>query len=1560
MSVSVWIHAEWLANLPSTLPVTYMFHVQERAFWDQLYQMYRKLLNNRNLTEIRVQHESPDSHTLLCKFFLPYMQLCAAMAEADLDNLAHLSDSEKLAPEMVSSRHLSLLPTIMREWQTTYLWSFVGKEYHMNAGIPQNILVIKLLTTMRQFVTHLAKLSSILLTDPVLTTKLSTELQNCFSILNLASYHLNTRANAALNNGEENPLSEIKDLIDEISESTNYAIKTIKTCTAKQLPQLAHDRFLHIVEQLCATAHEITSVDISKADMYLGDLGPRSDVLFDFTPLLVLDCVFFDLTWALIMRGKMELRASSVFQFSKRLLGFHTKTTQIQPLAICEAARQYVGHWMAEAKLVEYLTSVESHPQLILRSESILGFLMVTNCWTHNMSKSIWSCLLQNPDPRICGALWDCFGRTLRYFDRKLLSETCRYLATALKPEHYRAETLVFLQTFVHQLTRQMVGGEYALDGSLENPLLPFRRLICDTAYGPQQGQDERLVHMVHQEASQILTHLTESNHCYPLRETIYSACIDDLQKRSYDSLGSVESVLAMLSTKIAVDDIERLVADMGLFETVSEELCLFVEEAKDRGGRTAPHGLEPRLQLCTRLATYRTSSNGSTEQVDRLLSHIIGESSCNAEACESAWPYLTRHLNEQASRIHRTLWEERRFQHTLLVDRAINGLIPQLPPHAFTTRYLEFVASAIDYERLSRPPVQHEDGKIIELPLIDALWRIVLSAPVGTVEHEGVTRLSQYYIEHSYIVNAPRSSVSATHTAVIQRCISLLQESATSLAIFKQSGGSRDEHQSEVTLRGDYSVQDVLRFTRTLWFMTQFVNRAKKVPTLLEHESTASSPATSSSDGTEGDFVEITYQTFGAGIVGKPKQVLRVGSQSTISDLCDRLRDRTGFRGLEIIVGGTKLALDTIMCKSVQTVINKGMLLVRNKEQQTTRTFTKLSGITAADRAVLTRLDDLYAFLDLGQKLSSSVYDFLMLYPPHDQVREMVSKADVDIDALFPPQNRIKALYSIWSLRTIHEHQATSNTVNEAFQVKTIGLLCRALTTGSMAPSPHGPVQDPKLVMDAVECLKTYLLDRTLTENVGEHIENGVTLLESLATLLELGLASQDEHPKLECLTIYRCMLEVALLDESRQLWETFKTLPRMRDLHRMLLVESEPEQRREAFANLIKNTCTQPSSPATITTIELANFYWTTLSPLIPEVSSQPLRSQELFGLLGNLLSNYSTSLMHEAALRDALSSWTTLLSQYQHVELPGEMRSDSFFHGLICVISLSITALKSFKKTIGGHSLLELLINKYLFPPIGEELESQPLRSRPLPVLDVESRKQACSLVTSLSDNIQSYLWLAERLNGLMELEATTPSRHGFVDRAHWIRSSVGFSGLTNLMNTCYMNSLLAQLFMNTDFRAFMLSVQPGEERTGNLLTETQKLFAQMQNSQDKAAQTRAFAYAIKPYDTEHIDVSIQMDVDEFYNLLFDRWESALPSADAKQQFRSFYGGQLVGQVKSKDCEHVSARVEPFFTIQCEVRGKKGLVESLKAYVEGDVMEGGGFNLLSLLESAADPCR
>lgn len=139
------------------------------------------------------------------------------------------------------------------------------------------------------------------------------------------------------------------------------------------------------------------------------------------------------------------------------------------------------------------------------------------------------------------------------------------------------------------------------------------------------------------------------------------------------------------------------------------------------------------------------------------------------------------------------------------------------------------------------------------------------------------------------------------------------------------------------------------------------------------------------------------------------------------------------------------------------------------------------------------------------------------------------------------------------------------------------------------------------------------------------------------------------------------------------------------------------------------------------------------------------------------------------------------------------------------------------------------------------------------------------------------------------------------------------------------------------------------------TQTLLKETKKVFGFLQESYHRFIDPEDFVSAIQQYDGTPIDIHNQMDVDEFYNLLFDRLEAQLLDGDAKKEFREFYGGQLVQQIKSKECNHISERLESFSAIQLDIKGKRCLEESLQTYIEGEVLEGGESQLFPVFDQS-----
>jgi ubiquitin C-terminal hydrolase len=167
---------------------------------------------------------------------------------------------------------------------------------------------------------------------------------------------------------------------------------------------------------------------------------------------------------------------------------------------------------------------------------------------------------------------------------------------------------------------------------------------------------------------------------------------------------------------------------------------------------------------------------------------------------------------------------------------------------------------------------------------------------------------------------------------------------------------------------------------------------------------------------------------------------------------------------------------------------------------------------------------------------------------------------------------------------------------------------------------------------------------------------------------------------------------------------------------------------------------------------------------------------------------------------------------------------------------------------------------------------------------------------------------------------------------------------------------MNSLLQQLFLIPEFRKSILGIEVrGENKSESVLYQLQMLFAFLQESSKKFYDTTDFCATIKDYEGKQINTSVQMDCNEFSNMLFDRLESLLKPTPQEKLLQRIFGGSLVNQLVSyhssdmltvqicKECPHGSETVEPFFTISVEVSHKKNIYESLDLFVQGEMLVG-----------------
>lgn len=173
---------------------------------------------------------------------------------------------------------------------------------------------------------------------------------------------------------------------------------------------------------------------------------------------------------------------------------------------------------------------------------------------------------------------------------------------------------------------------------------------------------------------------------------------------------------------------------------------------------------------------------------------------------------------------------------------------------------------------------------------------------------------------------------------------------------------------------------------------------------------------------------------------------------------------------------------------------------------------------------------------------------------------------------------------------------------------------------------------------------------------------------------------------------------------------------------------------------------------------------------------------------------------------------------------------------------------------------------------------------------------------------------------------------------------------YVGLKNLGCTCYLNSTIQCFFMIPRFRRQILRLTSGPSGADepSLLYELQSLFAHLEGSAKPYYNPRPFTRAMKTWDGESIDVSVQQDASEFLTSFFQQIESEMNGMDNgiaggdglgdENILNTFFGGEFSNELVAEG-DRYSERFEPFHFISVPVRDRKNLKESLDGWVEGE---------------------
>ncbi|EEC01240.1 ubiquitin carboxyl-terminal hydrolase, putative [Ixodes scapularis] len=186
-------------------------------------------------------------------------------------------------------------------------------------------------------------------------------------------------------------------------------------------------------------------------------------------------------------------------------------------------------------------------------------------------------------------------------------------------------------------------------------------------------------------------------------------------------------------------------------------------------------------------------------------------------------------------------------------------------------------------------------------------------------------------------------------------------------------------------------------------------------------------------------------------------------------------------------------------------------------------------------------------------------------------------------------------------------------------------------------------------------------------------------------------------------------------------------------------------------------------------------------------------------------------------------------------------------------------------------------------------------------------------------------------------ILEVWVSADAPHG----VSWdSKKHTGYVGLKNQGATCYMNSLLQTLFFTNQLRKAVYQMPTeSDDSSKSVALALQRVFYELQFS-DKPVGTKKLT---KSFGWETLDSFMQHDVQELCRVLLDNMESKMKGTCVEGTIPRLFEGKMISFIKCKHVEYTSRRMEPFYDIQLNVKGKKNIHESFQDYCATESLDG-----------------
>lgn len=1258
----------------------------------------------------------------------------------------------------------------------------------------------------------------------------------------------------------------------------------------------------------------------------------------------------FSMFSRLIMSSQMQLRVMAVTSLCIDMVACWKRFSEPANDPRNIAVQQFFADYLLQSDLIPYILGPTCHPEITAESGNIIGFLLVTNTFTEKHTDLLWQTATTTQDPRISDALLRMFCRIVQLLTYDRLLYFCQKFDT-LSIEAF-TPTVRELVDHVLRIFIQKANPHERLETA------PYR--LCVRLMRESSILGAKLP-VICQDVCDFFTvkfkELLANGPDAEGRTALYDECIQDIASKSPTTVGSLSAIWNLMHPNRA-RELPMLISKYSFAQLLVDELEHAISIGRQIGSPAVIDGQQnaPRREMLNLLLQSQPNALTSTILGNRLWGLMVGSEAACPEDRAASW-------------------------------RILNGCKKSRPDNEFVavcwTEYLPSLHSeylcdgTLDLIRLCILPAVNspacdmlDEQDSPDWAAIEQIWRMILTTKdPGLEQHSIQTLVSDIYLESGSVKSFSVYRARKAHLAFVGRCLKQLFSAAERLKTCSGDSSSGDDDTMVVVASDSQMQEQSLRFIRSLKVLKNFHHLHSEIAYFAAPD--LPSLPLILPDEVEGDPAGLKFQGFD-GETHTEVKTLNIGRRNTASSLLASLQEATGFENYRIFYRGKPFVpREADICKSLEDLqIHDGFLLVK-RESVIPAPAKIRPGASPVEVEILSHFDKLWDCLAMEEPLAHEIYSFLVKLPFDEQVLNDILDPSTSPSVIFPTGQTFKSLYAVSLMnKLVHSHQRTTSllisTSSEASKRSLGDMFATIFSLTAAAVRSTDVIEGCPTEATRVQMIKTItmIITTVLEKFVSGRIPRAYTdapqsalsvveyldgeLLGRLVSLLDSTTNSEMTDSASElALQLFNAILGCAVC--KRCCWdELVQSAEIPRQIKRLLLQEDNGLVRARVQSSIM-SLFKQRNNFLAVSAEEIEHFFWDLTCQLVTASNEYRVKSRETFELWKDLFELMRETNSSTLDLQEILDDTTDMLISYETWE---DVTQPGYMDAVPQVLGQMLIMILSPKDGITDNNLTILpalprkIFWKHLFPPWTRRVD----HPMPRPVIYQQTRNILIqTLMLCVGNNRARLDTLLADLKSLVPCDPgdeEDPYHYDIpfnFDRSRALRSPCGYAGLRNLSNTCYLNSLFTQLFMNVGFRQFMLEAKVQDPESQKLLFTTQKVFAYLQDGHQRFIDPSDCVDNIRTYDDTPIDIHNQMDVDEFYNLLFDRWEAQLPTVEGKKMFRSFYGGQLVQQVRSQECEHISERLEPFSAIQCDIKGKSSLQESLEAYVEGEIMGG-----------------